>query len=226
VTGDPDAQNKLAEDDAPWAAGKEYHVIDSLLFDAVQQGLTEPDPTTTNWEQSKTLLGTGKVATMMLGSWSVTQMQAAAPNKADVGYLPFPTQTGGKFHTVMSGDYKNAINVNSRNKATARAWLTWFADESNYATDQGGISPLLSQQMPSTLADLTAAGTEFIELNPEPAGKEGLANKIGNTAEIALFDGKYRQRLVDAARGAKKESKDQVFADLNKRWAETRAKLK
>jgi ABC-type glycerol-3-phosphate transport system substrate-binding protein len=226
VTGDPDAAIKLGKDDAPWAAGKEHFVIDSLLYDAVAQGLTEADPTTTNWEGSKGLIGTGKVATMMLGSWSVVQMQAAAPSKDDIGYLPFPTRTGGKFHSVISGDYKNAININSKRKATARAWVDWFADESNYAIDQGGISPVLGAPMPSTLADLTAAGTELVEFNPAPAGEEGLAEKIGNAAEIALYDGKYRQRIVDAARGAKKESKEAIFADLNRRWSETRAKLK
>ncbi|GAA3287627.1 carbohydrate ABC transporter substrate-binding protein [Dactylosporangium vinaceum] len=226
VSGDPDAVTKLAEDDAPWAAGKEHYIIDSLLYDAVKGGYTEPDPTTTNWEQSKGLLGTGKIATMMLGSWSIVQMQQAAASKDDIAYWPFPHQTNGKFYSVIGGDYKNAINVNSKNKATARAWIDWFTDESNYATDQGGVSTLKSAAMPSTLADLTAAKTELIELNPAPKGKEGLADKIGNSAEIALFDGKYRQVIVDAARGAKNESKDQLFADLNKKWAAARAKLK
>ncbi|MEO3745804.1 ABC transporter substrate-binding protein [Plantactinospora sp. B5E13] len=226
ISGDPEAAIKLGRDDAPWAPGQEHFVLDSLLFDAVAQGLTEPDPTTTNWEQSKGLLGTGKVATMMLGSWSIVQMQDAAPNRADIGYLPFPNQVNGKFHTVMGGDYKNAINTNSKNKATARAWIDWFANESNYAVDQGGISPVISQAMPTTLADLTAAGTEFIELAPAPRGEEGLADKIGNEAEIALYDGAYRQRIVDAARGARNETKEQIFADLNKKWAQTRAKLR
>ncbi|MEE6263841.1 ABC transporter substrate-binding protein [Plantactinospora sonchi] len=226
VSGDPEAGIKLGRDDAPWAPGKEHFVLDSLLFDAVAQGLTEPDPTTTNWEQSKGLLGSGKVATMMLGSWSIVQMQDAAPEPTDIGYLPFPHQVNGKFHTVMGGDYKNAININSKNKATARAWVDWFANESNYAVDQGGISPVISQAMPATLADLTAADTEFIELAPAPKGEEGLADKVGNEAEIALYDGAYRQRLVDAARGARNETRDQIFADLNRKWAETRAKLR
>ncbi|HTJ37503.1 MAG TPA: ABC transporter substrate-binding protein [Dactylosporangium sp.] len=226
ISGDPDAAIKLGQDDAPWTAGKEHFVIDSLLYDAVKGGYTEPDPTTTNWEQSKGLLGTGKIATMMLGSWSIVQMQQAASSKDDIGYWPFPYQTDGKFHTVVGGDYKNAININSKNKATARAWIDWFTDESNYATDQGGVSTLKNAAMPSTLADLTAAKTEFIELNPAPKGQEGLPDKIGNAAEIALYDGKYRQGIVDAARGAKKESKDQIFADLNKKWSQARAKLK
>jgi ABC-type glycerol-3-phosphate transport system substrate-binding protein len=226
ITGDPDAATKLSEDDAPWAAGKEHNVIDSLLYDAVKAGYTEPDPTTTNWEQSKGQLSTGKIATMMLGSWSIVQLQQGAASPDDIGYWPFPHQTNGKFYSVIGGDYKNAINRNSKNKATARAWIDWFTDESNYATDQGGVAPLKSAAMPKTLDGLTAAKTELIEFNPYPAGKEGLAEKIGNAAEIALYDGKYRQTIVDAARGAKKESKDQIFADLNKKWAATRAKLK
>ncbi|WP_433087071.1 ABC transporter substrate-binding protein [Dactylosporangium sp. CA-052675] len=226
ISGDPDAATKLAQDDAPWTAGKEHFVIDSLLYDAVKGGYTEPDPTTTNWEQSKGLLGTGKVATMMLGSWSIVQMQQAATSKDDIAYWPFPYQTGGRFHSVIGGDYKNAINVNSRNKATARAWIDWFTDESNYATDQGGVSALKTAPMPATLADLTKAQTDLIELNPAPKGEEGRADKIGNAAEIGLFDGKYRQEIVDAARGAKQESKDQIFANLNKKWSDARTKLK
>ena len=225
ITADPDAVNKLAKDDAPWAPGKEHHVIDSLLFDAVAAGLTEPDPTTTNWENSKNLIGTGKVATMMLGSWAVVQMRDAATNPDDIGYLPFPVQVNGKFHSPVSGDYKNAINVNSDNKATARAWIDWFADESNYAVDQGGIPPLISGGMPATLSDFEAAGVEYVELNPAPAGEEGLDRRIDEAAEIGLFDPAYRQRIVDAARGARDETKEQIFADLDKRWAEARTKV-
>lgn len=224
VTADPDAVNKLADDDAPWAPGKEHAVIDTLLYDAVQQGLTEPDPSTTNWENSKKLLATGKIATMMLGSWSITQMQeAAGANKADIGYLPFPVQTGGKFHSVLGGDYKNAVNVNSEHKAAAKAWVTWFADESKYATDQGGVSPVKTDPFPATLADFEKAGVEYLELKPAPEGKEGLVQRIDSAAEVGLSEPTYRQRLVDSARGAKKESRDDIFADLNKKWAAAKA---
>jgi len=224
VSADPDAVNKLTTDDAPWAEGKEHFIIDSLLFDAVKAGLTEDDPTTTNWENSKNLIATGKVATMMLGSWAIIQMQQVAKNKADIGYLPFPYQTNGKFHSTMGGDYNNAVNINSDNKATARAWVDWFANESNYAVDQGGIAPLIDAKVPETLADFTAAGVELLELNPAPAGQEGLVSRIDTAGEVGLFEPTYRQRLVDAGRGAKKETKEQIFADLNKRWAEARAK--
>lgn len=226
VTADPDAYNKLAKDDAPWAPGKENYVIDSLLYDAVKGGYTEADPTTTAWEPSKGLIGTGKIATMMLGSWAVVQMQQAATNKADIGYLPFPVQVNGKFHSVIGGDYKNAININSKRKAAARAWIDWFANESNYAIDQGGISPVADAAIPDTLADFKTAGVEYLELAPAPAGAEGLVERIDKASEVGLGEPKYRQRLVDAARGAGKESKEAIFADLNKRWAAARSKTK
>jgi len=224
VANDPQSSVKLASDDAPWAPGKEHFIIDSLLYDAVKAGLTEADPTTTNWENSKKLLGDGKIATMMLGSWSIVQMQQAAASKDDIGYLPFPVQVGGKFHSVVSGDYKNAVNVNSAHKAAARAWVDWFADESNYASDQGGVPPLVSGSMPSTLADFTTAGVEYLELVPAPAGQEGLTDRIDKAAEIGLWDPKYRQGIVDAARGGRDETKDAIFADLNKKWADAKKK--
>jgi raffinose/stachyose/melibiose transport system substrate-binding protein len=226
VSNDSDAVNKLAHDEAPWAQGKDHFVIDSLLYDVVKAGVTEADPTTTNWENSKKLLGDGKIATMMLGSWAIVQMQQAAADKADIGYLPFPVQTGGKFHSVIAGDYKNAVNINSAHKAAARAWVDWFADESNYAVDQGGIPPLLNGTFPTTLADFKTDGVEYLELKPAPTGEEGLTNRIDAAAEIGLFDAKYRQRIVDAARGAKSETKDAIFADLDKKWADAKAKTK
>lgn len=225
ISADPEAANKLADTDTPWVEGSEHYVIDSLLFDAVEKGLTEDDPTTTNWEQSKADLGGGKIATMMLGSWSITQMQEKATDPADIGYMPFPIQVNNAFHSTAGGDYKNAINVNSENKDAAKAWLMWFADESGYATSQGGLAPRLDGPAPDTLKDFEAAGVEYIELAPPPVGKESLVNDIDTEAEIGLFAPDYRQRIVDAARGATDETKQQIFDELNKKWAEARASV-
>jgi ABC-type glycerol-3-phosphate transport system substrate-binding protein len=91
ITGDPDAQNAMAEDDAPWTEGKDIYAIDSLIFDLVHDGYTEADPLTTNWEQSKVDFATGKIATMALGSWAISQKQAAATDNgidpSVVGYM-------------------------------------------------------------------------------------------------------------------------------------------
>jgi len=177
--------------------------------------------------------GSGKTTTIRMimdilrpdsGEVLVFNQHGRASVRDDIGYLPFPVQAGGKFHSVISGDYKNAININSEHKAAAKAWIDWFADESNYATDQGGVSVLLSGPAPSTLADFKTYGVEYLELVPAPAGKEGLVDRIDKAAEIGLWEPKYRQQLVDAARGARGETKEAIFADLNKRWADAKAK--
>ncbi len=225
LSADPQAANALAETDTPWAAGQEHEVIDSLLWDAVEQGLTEPDPTTTNWEESKTLLGTGKVSAMVLGSWAIQQMRDAADNPDDIGYLPFPVQVDGAFHSTASGDYKNGVNINSTNKAAALAWVFWFADKSGYSTDNGGLTPRLDGAAPDTLADFEDLGVQYVELAPAEAGKESLVNDIDKQAEINLWSPDYRKRIVDAARGASGETKDEIFTDLDARWAAARAAL-
>ena len=64
---------------------------------------------------------------------------------------------------------------------------------------------------------------EYFELTPEPPGKEGLVDRIDDESEIGVTEHLYRQRLVDAARGARPETKEQIFAELNQRWAAARA---
>lgn len=227
ISADPEFDNKLGQDDAPWAAGTDHFVIDSLLYDAVNQKLTEVDPTTTNWEESKNLIATGKVSAMTLGSWAIAQMQKAATDAGnpatDIGYMPFPHQTDGKFYATVGGDYAQAINVSSKHKEAARAWIDWFNTESGFADAQGGLSPLIDSKAPSTLADFETLGVEYVLQNPAPAGKELLVNDIDKQAEIGLFAPEYRQRLVDSARGASSETKQQIFDDLNATWAAARA---
>ncbi|WP_034648114.1 ABC transporter substrate-binding protein [Cellulomonas sp. HZM] len=218
VSGDKDAGVKMAADDAPWTSGKEKYTLDSLLYDIAKAGLIEPDPTTTNWESSKNLIGTGKVAVMALGSWAVPQMQDAATKaggSADsIGFMPAPFQVDGKFTSPIAGDYKNAININSKHKAAARAWIDWFTADSGFYDFAGGLPTVIGQPAPATLKDFEATGVQYLEMTPEPK-----LTLIDNQAEIGLSQPDYYRQLVDSARGALKQSKDQIFEGLNKKWA-------
>jgi raffinose/stachyose/melibiose transport system substrate-binding protein len=69
VSGDPNYENgALVHTDAPWAEGQPMHTIYKLMYDLVSQGLTEEDPTTTDWESSKTMIANGEIGCMVLGS--------------------------------------------------------------------------------------------------------------------------------------------------------------
>src|SRR5690606_25833599 len=228
ITGDPDASNKMAEQDSPWTEGSDIYAIDSVIYEAVAGGYTEDDPLTTNWEQSKADFATGKIATVALGSWSISQMQlAATDNGIDPGvvaYMTFPaTAADGKQYAIVGGDYNLGINKHSEVKEAARAWIDWLIEESGFTDTQGMVSPLIDKALPDNLAGLGEEGVELLELNPAPAGKEALFNNIADTAQIDIWGNIYRQKLVDIARGAASGDKASYFAELNQRWADARA---
>ena len=222
ATCDPNANAALATDKAPWSQGKDIADVYSLLFTTAHDKLIEPDPTTTNWENSKVLMGTGKIGTMWLGSWAITQMQQAATkagvSAADIGFMPFPAQKAGKFCAVTGPDYNQAINIHSKNQAAARAWIDWFTDKSGFATDQGSIPTQKGAALPATFADYTKIGVTYIELNQEQAG---LVSKIDNQSEVGFLSSpNSAQQLVDVARGAAPGDMYSVFAGWNSKWAD------
>lgn len=223
LTG-PDAVNEMTSDQAPWTEGKDAYAIDNLLFETVAAGLSEPDPTTTNWEESKILLADGEIGSMVLGSWAVTQMQDAAEEagkpRETIGFWPMPWHEEGEFTSITAPDKLLAVSKNSDNKVAARAWVDWFTNESGFADSQGAISPLLSAETPETLSDFSDLGVTYLELTPRPAGEEDLINDIANSAEITLFGNQYRQQLIDTARGARDGDKASFFDDLNTRWGQ------
>jgi raffinose/stachyose/melibiose transport system substrate-binding protein len=220
VSCDPKANDKLATTD-PWAAGADLATGDSLLYDIVKNKLSEADPTTTNWEDSKGALGTGKIATMWLGSWSIVQMQDAAKKAGKdpnvIGYMPFPKQVDGKFCSVVAPDYQYAINSHSKNKAAARAWFDWFIDKSDAAAVNQAVSAVKGAPMPPALQPFTQAGVKFIELSQAEAPK---LTKIDNASEVGISKPDYRQKIVDTGRGAAPGDLKGIFTDLSKRWTE------
>ncbi|MFF8386046.1 ABC transporter substrate-binding protein [Streptomyces kanasensis] len=218
---DAKANDKLAGPVSPWKEGGELRVIDSLLHDIVKSGLSEKDPNTTNWEASKGMIAEGRIATMHLGSWAITQMRDAAKkagtDPADIGFMPFPAQKDGTFCATATTDYQQAVSTHSEHKAAARAWIDWFTEKSGYAAKEGAISTVKAAAMPDTLAEY---GDNDVKLVERSEAETGEVNTIDKAAEIGLDKPDYRRQLVDIARGAQKGDARSFFADLDKRWNE------
>ncbi|MFF4174038.1 ABC transporter substrate-binding protein [Streptomyces sp. NPDC001744] len=218
---DAQASNALAGAASPWKAGSELNTVDTLLHDIVAQGLSEKDPTTTNWEVSKALLAEGKIGSMMLGSWAITQMRGAAKDAgadpADIGFMPFPSQKNGKFCAALVSDYQQAVSAHSENKPAARAWIDWFTEKSGFAEKEGVVSALKSSPMPATLKEFVDNDVTFFDRSE---ARTAAVNDIDEAAEIGLNKQDYRQKLVDTARGVEKGGLEDFFAGLNKRWDE------
>ncbi|GGV44441.1 sugar ABC transporter substrate-binding protein [Kitasatospora herbaricolor] len=219
---DQGGKDKLSTTAQPWAAGQDLNAIDGLLYDTVHQKLSEDDPTTTNWEGSKTLLGTGRIGAMLLGSWAVPQMQAAAiaagRNPDDIGFMPFPQATGGKLCTIIQPDYKYAVNVHSKNKEAARAWIDWYLTKSGSAQAEQAVSSVKGSPLPASLKPFEAQGVTL--LPGQNQVNAAVISKIDKNSEIGLGSPDYRQKLVDIARGAAPGDHDSYFAELNEKWSE------
>ena len=220
-TCDTKSNDNLATDTAPWAAGKELNTIDSMLYNVVHNKLDEADPTTTAWESAKSGIATGKIGTLMLASWAISQMQVAAktagtdPN--NIGFMPFPAQVGGHYCSIIQADYAEGISIHSQHKDAARAWADWFVDKSTFAQDQDLLPTLKNAALPPALKTYQDNGAQFIQLTHD---KNALVTKIDNQSEIGLNKPDYRQHIVDLARGAASGGLDAYFADLNKKWSD------
>ncbi|MFF8953311.1 ABC transporter substrate-binding protein [Streptomyces sp. NPDC014940] len=222
-TCDPDAYDKLATTGKPWSRGSDLYTIDKLLYTIVDDKLAEADPTTTNWEDSKARIATGKIASMWLGSWAISQMQAAAKaagkDPGDIGFMPFPAQKNGKFCSVLRPDYQYAVNVHSPRKAAARAWIDWYITKSGQAAAEGSLSSVKGAPLPGTLE---AFADNDVTMIPQHQRNLAEVNSIDKASEIGITAQDYRQKLVDVARGAADGDMDSYFDELNGKWSEAR----
>ena len=191
-----------------------YH----LLYEAVKRGLTEDDPTTTDWEGSKPMINNGEIGCMVLGSWAIVQMQDAGENAADIGYMPFPISVDGTQYASSGADYCYGINeyTSDDNKIASMLYIKWLTESSNFSYDQGGIPILKSQEYPETLAAFD--GIELIADTAAPTEMSDLGANVQRDAELMLnSDQTHVMRIVEAAINGD-ETLDDIVADWNEAW--------
>lgn len=196
--------------------GTHAYNVYKILYDAVADGLTEDDYSTTDWESSKGKMNNGEIATMVLGSWAVSQMQAAGDNAEDVGYMPFPITVDGKQYATSAPDYAYGINKNSSttDQEAAMIFVKWMTEKSNFAYNEGGISIVADDdRLPDLYSDFK--NVKLIPDNPAPDGEEDLFNDLNSDSELNINSGGDArvQGIVEHA-----ANKDQSYDDLVQEW--------
>lgn len=194
------------------------------LYEAVKRGLTEDDPTTTDWEGSKGRMNNGEIGTMVLGSWSIKQVQEAGANSDDIGYMPFPITVDGKQYVNIAPDYCYAVNVNSTEdeKIAAMLYIKWLTEESDFAYDEGGIPIPVGAEYPAAYKDLEEA--ELLTEAPAPEGEEDLFNDINNDSEVGLNSSPDGPSKIVEAALAGRPTLDEIMEDWNARWTASQDK--
>lgn len=224
ATGDAKYMNQeLLHTQDPFSDPKDgthaYNVY-KILYDAVSDKLTEDDYSTTDWESSKSKMNNGEIATMVLGSWAVSQMQQAGDNPDDVGYMPFPISVKGKQYTTSAADYSYGINKSSSadNQEASMIFVKWMTEKSGFAYNEGGIGVAKSD---TKLPDLYSQfdKVKFLEDEPAVSGEEDLFNDLNSDSELAINNGgdKRVQSIVEHAANGD-ESYDALVKEWNSKW--------
>jgi len=228
ATGDPDFMNeKIVHGKDPFADNGEQtgpFAVYNLLYESVARGLTEEDPTTTDWENSKVMFNNGEIGTMVLGSWSVVQMQEAGDNVDDVGYMPFPITVNGKQAATAGPDYSFGINKNSSvdNQTAAMLFVKWFTEESGFAFGQGGVPIVVGEEYPDVLAAFD--GVELIIDTPAPAGEEDLFSNINTDSEVGLNADNYHVSMIVEAALSGSPTLNEIVEEWNAKWSASQEK--
>lgn len=222
ATGDPDFVNEgMVKGKNPFADRGDQtgpYAVYNTLYEAVKQGLTEEDPTTTDWEGSKGMLNRGEIGCMALGSWSVTQMQAAGENADDIGYMAFPITVNGKQYISAGPDYNYGINCNSSKdeQIAAMCYVKWLVEMSGFAQNEGGLSVVIGDEYPEAMSGLGDA--QLVVNSPAEEGEENLFNDINNDSELGVnVSGAIPMEIVEEAVSGGK-TMEEMSAEWNEKW--------
>ena len=226
ATGEATYMNqKLAHTANPFSDpgdGTGAYNIYKVLYDAVAEGLTEDDYTTTDWEGCKGMINRGEIGTMVLGSWAYSQMQAAGDHPEDIGYMSFPITVDGKQYASAGPDYAFAINNSSSddNKLASMIFIKWMTEESHFSYNEAGI-PIATDD--DNYPDLYAAfdGIDYVSDEPALEGEEDLMSLLNADSELNFNSGgdKKVQAIVEHASN-KDMSFDDIMNDWNAKWTD------
>lgn len=190
-----------------------------ILYEAVANGYTEDDFSTTDWESSKTKLNNGEIGCMMLGSWAVTQMQGAGDHPDDVGFMAFPMTVNGTQYVNANPDYCFGINPDSENLEAANIWVKWMTEMSGFSYNEGGLSITKNGELPAFYQDMVDNGAQIVENEPAKEGEEDRLSELNEDSELNITtdDGSRNAAIIeDASDGS--EELDDILADWNQAW--------
>ncbi len=220
---------KLAHANNPFADRGDStgpYAVYKVLYDAVANGLTEEDYTTTDWEGCKGMINNGEIGCMVLGSWAFSQMVEAGPNGDDIGYMSFPITIDGKQYASAGADYSYGVNVQSSddNKKAAMIYVKWLTEKSGFSYSEGGIPIDMEGEFP----DLYAAfdGIELVADEAAIPGEENYLNDMNAESELMVNSGgdKKIQKIVEHASN-NDMSFDDIMSEWNTAWSDAQAAL-
>ncbi|MCQ4086361.1 ABC transporter substrate-binding protein [Saccharibacillus sp. JS10] len=211
IANDAQLNNKRSETDTPYTMDNAYGQAMSIIREMNQQGYLEPDINSTNWEQSKKDIATGKFAMAMLGNWAIPQVIDSGTESDNIGFFPLPYDNSGKTNVTLAPDWAYGVNKNSENIATAKAFVKWMLEDSGF-DEYAGFIPVLKDKKPAVdqLNEFNSYEPVYIEAAADDPKTTDIVNKAQITKEALV------QEFVLAS------NPQSVLDKYNKAWAKAR----
>ncbi|CAM4461224.1 ABC-type glycerol-3-phosphate transport system substrate-binding protein [Paenibacillus endophyticus] len=187
IAGNANLNNERKDTDAPFAMDNAYGQAMTIIRTMYEKGYLEPDVNSTNWEQSKKDIASGKFAMYMLGNWVIPQVADSGTTSDNVGFFPLPYDNSGKTNVALAPDWAYGVNKNSKNLATAKAFVKWMVEDSGF-DDFAGFIPVLKDKEPKVpqLSEFNSFNPTYIEAVADDAAATDIVNKAQITKEAMV----------------------------------------
>lgn len=197
------------------------YALYKVLYDSVNLGLIEDDYSTTDWEGCKGMINNGEIGCMVLGSWAVSQLQAAGEHPDDIGYMSFPITVNGKQAASAGPDYCYGINVNASddNKLASMIFVKFMVEQSGFSFNEGGLPALRSDaNYPELYSDFD--GIEFLVDTAAEAGKENVLSDLNSESELMINQGGNTKLMEIIEHAANNDMTfDEIMTSWNEAWS-------
>ncbi|MFB9329431.1 ABC transporter substrate-binding protein [Paenibacillus aurantiacus] len=211
IAGNANLNNERVNSDTPYTLDNPYGQAMTIVRTMYEKGYLEPDVNSTNWEQSKKDIASGKFAMYLLGNWVIPQVIESGTTSDNVGFFPMPYDNSGKVNVALAPDWGYGVNKDSKNLATAKAFVKWMIEESGF-DDFAGFIPVLKDKE-AKVAQLS----EFNSFNPnyiEAVSDSAETTEVVNKAQIV------KEALVQEFVLAK--DPQSILDKYNKQWAKAK----
>lgn len=217
VSTDADYRNNgIVNEQDPFAKGTPNYIVHELLYNIVQNGLSETYEEGAIRKSAFRMLNRGEIGCMALSSDYFDDLRDAGVNPDDISFMPFPYNVDEQQYASVELDYCYAVNKNSAHKEEAKAWIDYMINKSGFSKSEGALSIRKKGGLPDVLANFK--GVEFVVNTSATEENVGKYDELNELSCLYLDTDAEKNRLVQSALGETDESFEDIMNDWSLRW--------
>jgi ABC-type glycerol-3-phosphate transport system substrate-binding protein len=217
VAGNDKVYENMLDQDTPFSGDTPYNTSFNVLKKLIDNGYTEKDLMVDSWENSKDLIAKGEAGMYYLGNWVIPQLIERGADPENIGFMPIPSNETGELNAQMNHDWGYAISKQSKNKETAKAYLKFLLEGSDFDAIAGFIPTIKSKE--PALPQLS----EYLSYNPnviQSPKNSARFVEVANRSKIDFYGGGYVQDLITSGKFS------ETLEQMDARWNRAKKRVK